>query len=247
MRCEFSLCENIAMLEVALAAASLAASHAELAGSVVLALGLLLPCRHCACFYRKAFFVRFVWFVVKFSSVCALHTGNSNHCVEKDRKCIMLEQAIKNIHQLSTSPAFMACISSWFFAQFIKTVIKLITGKVTSIRDLFSLLLWRTGGMPSSHSALVCSLTTLIIARHGAASDLSIFSLCFAIVVIRDAGGVRRSSGIQARTINDMGKALKEKELLQFKPVREVTGHSPLEVIVGCFLGFFIGFAFSSL
>ncbi len=101
--------------------------------------------------------------------------------------------------------------------------------------------------MPSSHSPLVCSLFTSIGFRDGFGSDLFCLSLAFALVVIRDALGVRRSSGLQAKTINRMGEQLKEKELIHFNPVKEINGHEPLEVIMGCFLGIFIGTAFSIL
>ena len=101
--------------------------------------------------------------------------------------------------------------------------------------------------MPSSHAALVSSLCTAIGFRSGINSDIFILSLGFFLVTIRDAVGVRRANGIQARTLNKVGKVLKEKELMDFSPIKEVQGHSPAEVAIGCLLGFFIGFAFSVL
>ena len=67
------------------------------------------------------------------------------------------------------------------------------------------------------------------------------------MVTIRDAVGVRRSSGIQARKINEIGKSLKENRVMDFKPIKEVNGHTPIEVSIGCLLGFFIGLAYSLL
>ena len=72
-------------------------------------------------------------------------------------------------------------------------------------------------------------------------------SFCFALVVIRDALGVRRASGIQARVLNEIGTTLDEQDILKFKPVKEVHGHKPAEVFIGCFLGIAIGVAFSVL
>jgi acid phosphatase family membrane protein YuiD len=138
-------------------------------------------------------------------------------------------------------------VTSWFFAQFVKAVIKLVTGKVSSIKELAGILVWRTGGMPSSHSSCVLSVSTSIGFKSGFNSAVFLLSLCFALVVVRDAMGVRRSSGMQARAINEIGAELSERKMLAFKPVKEVQGHRPLEVIVGCFLGFFIGLAFSIL
>ena len=65
------------------------------------------------------------------------------------------------------------------------------------------------------------------------------------MVTIRDAVGVRRSSGIQARKINEIGKILNEKDILEYNTIKEVNGHTPMEVTLGCLLGFFIGLAFS--
>lgn len=159
----------------------------------------------------------------------------------------MVSSALSHIQSLYTNTVFLACIFSWFSAQFIKTILKLCAGKISSLRDLFELLLWRTGGMPSSHSALVCTLCTSIGFRSGINSDIFILSFCFAMVVIRDAVGVRRANGIQARVLNELGTSLSEKGILYFKPIKEVHGHKPSEVFIGCFLGIAIGVAFAVL
>ena len=146
------------------------------------------------------------------------------------------------------NPIFLSGIFSWLGAQFIKAAIKLIYGKVHSLKELFEVMLWRTGGMPSSHSALVTSLCVTIAFRHGLHSDLFIFSLGFFLVVIRDAFGVRRSSGVQARKINEIGNELTEKGLIEgYKCLKEVDGHTPMEVLCGCLLGFFVSLSFSLL
>lgn len=71
--------------------------------------------------------------------------------------------------------------------------------------------------------------------------------LFFFLVTIRDAVGVRRSNGIQAKKLNEIGKKLDENKILEYSPIKEVNGHSPMEVIIGIVLGFFIGIAFSVL
>ncbi|HIW36778.1 MAG TPA: divergent PAP2 family protein [Candidatus Treponema faecavium] len=158
----------------------------------------------------------------------------------------MLSEAGAQFRLLFSNPVFLACLFSWFSAQFIKTVIKLFAGQVKNIKQLLELLIWRTGGMPSSHSALVCSLSTSIGIHAGLNSDIFILSLCFSMVVIRDALGVRRASGVQARVLNEIGESLDKQDILSFKPIKEVHGHKPLEVFVGCFLGILIGIAFST-
>lgn len=160
----------------------------------------------------------------------------------------MLDEAGKQIQTLLKSPLFLGCIFSWFSAQFIKTAIKLFFGKIHSFKDLFELLFWRTGSMPSSHSAITACLCTMIGFNSGFGSEIFILSLVFYLVTIRDAVGVRRANGFQARRINEIGEILKEHGFYDdYTKLKEVNGHSPMEVFVGSLLGFFIGVAFSVL
>lgn len=149
------------------------------------------------------------------------------------------------VKKFLSNPVLLACISSWFCAQFIKTVISILYGRIHSLYELVENLIWKTGGLPSSHSALVASLSTTVGFRNGISSDIFILSLCFFMVTIRDAVGVRRSNGIQAQKINEIGRLLNKKDIIDYKPIREVNGHTPTEVTIGCLLGFFIGLAFS--
>jgi acid phosphatase family membrane protein YuiD len=158
-------------------------------------------------------------------------------------KRAVFQQAYLLVH----NPVFLAALASWILSQFLKTLITLLTNTVTSFRGLIELLFWKTGGMPSSHSALVSSISTVIGFKNGIDSDLFIFSCCFALIVIRDAVGVRRSSGQQARALNELGERVSAKMRYQFKPVKEIQGHRPMEVLVGILLGFFIGVAFATL
>ncbi|MBQ9537877.1 MAG: divergent PAP2 family protein [Treponema sp.] len=153
----------------------------------------------------------------------------------------------EQIGQFFSNPVFLSCIFSWFCAQLIKTLIKLFSGKIHSVRELFELMFWRTGSMPSSHSALVSTLCTTIAFRSGINSDVFLLSLGLFLITIRDAVGVRRANGIQARELNRMGRVLEEKKIMDFKAIKEVQGHTPAEVAIGCLLGFFIGVAFSEL
>ena len=149
---------------------------------------------------------------------------------------------------LLKNPILLSCIFSWVGAQFLKTAISLIYGRIHSIGQLLETMIWKTGGMPSSHSALVTSLCTTIGFKNGVNSDLFILSFCFFMVVIRDAFGVRRSSGIQAKKINELGKELGDKGVIKpYSAIKEVNGHTPMEVLCGCIMGFFIGLSFSLL
>lgn len=153
----------------------------------------------------------------------------------------------QDIAALARNPIFLSAIFSWIISQAIKTIIKLITGKIRSHHEFIEFLIWRTGGMPSSHSALVASLVTSMGIHVGINSEIFILSVFFALVTIRDALGVRRSSGMQAKTINDLGESLSKQLDVRFKPVKEVLGHTPVEVFSGMFLGLIISILFTLL
>ncbi len=148
---------------------------------------------------------------------------------------------------LFTNPIFLSAFASLFITQFIKAVISLFRTKAQSLREVFATLLWKTGGMPSSHSALTVSIATSIGIVEGLSSSVFILSLFFCLVVIRDAMGVRRSAGLIARTLNLLGKELSEKQHIPFSSVKEVNGHTPTEVLMGILLGLFIALAFTLL
>jgi acid phosphatase family membrane protein YuiD len=145
------------------------------------------------------------------------------------------------------NPVFLSGISSLFFAQLVKTIIHLLKVKRKNPRDTLELLIWRTGGMPSSHSSVVASVAASIAFCEGINSNLFVITLMFAMIIIRDALGVRRSSGLQAKVLNLLGRQTAEKLKIEFHPVKEVNGHSPLEVAVGVLLGVIIAAAFSFL
>jgi acid phosphatase family membrane protein YuiD len=101
--------------------------------------------------------------------------------------------------------------------------------------------------MPSSHVALVTAMSASMGIVEGPGSNLFQLSFWFALVIIRDALGVRRSSGLQARGLNLLGKQVSDRLEVEFHPVKEVHGHTPLEVVAGGFLGIFIAAAFAFL
>ena len=144
-------------------------------------------------------------------------------------------------------PVFLSGLTSWLLSQAIKTVVALFSKSVRGSKDLISLLFWRTGGMPSSHSALVFSLVACLGVNNGITSDIFLFSLAVAVITARDAVGVRRSSGFQAKTLNSLGAKFAEQNPdFKFKPIKEIQGHNPAQVVAGAFLGVAIGLFFSS-
>ncbi|WP_071433603.1 divergent PAP2 family protein [Angelakisella massiliensis] len=144
---------------------------------------------------------------------------------------------------------------SWSLAQVIKTLLTLIQVKEFRAERLFG-----AGGMPSSHSALVCSITVGMAKLQGYDSPLFALTLCFAAVVMYDAMGVRRAAGEQAKVLNKMIFSFKDiskvfdllneeieeeynentDNIVGHKELKEYLGHTPLEVFGGALLGILI-------
>lgn len=124
---------------------------------------------------------------------------------------------------------------SWALAQIIKIPLDYFrTGRWN-----WALLL-TTGGMPSSHSALMTA-TMLGIGLY-VGFDSPLFALAFAVtmVVLYDAAGVRRQAGIHAQRINVLFAELLRGHMLNERDLREVLGHTPLEVLGGALLGIIV-------
>ena len=160
---------------------------------------------------------------------------------------LIMTQRTAMLASFVENPVFLSSLTSWFVAQLLKAVIVILRSPRRSLREIAATLMWRTGGMPSSHSALVAALATSVAFAEGFDSSLFIVTLCLALIVIRDSLGVRRSSGLQARSLNLLGRAVSERLDVDYRPVKEIQGHAPLEVLVGALLGLFIAVAFAVL
>lgn len=144
---------------------------------------------------------------------------------------------MKNIVDFFTNPPLMAAVAGWAVAQVLKVVIESIMAKKFTWESIFA-----SGGMPSSHSAFVMALTTVIGYQYGLGSVYFAFSAAFALVVMYDACGVRRAVGEQAKALNRIIDALHENSAIgQEKALKEILGHSPFQVAMGFVLGIFIG------
>ena len=128
----------------------------------------------------------------------------------------------------------ISAVSSWIIAQFLKTIIHFYFTKSFVAERLVG-----SGGMPSCHSATVCGLSTAAGMQFGLGSFEFAMATIFAIVVMYDAIGVRRETGIQAKIINEMMEILESmnKELSVEDKLKELVGHTPIQVLVGAFLG----------
>lgn len=132
---------------------------------------------------------------------------------------------------------FQVAILSWFMAQTIKVFHTLITKKQFDFTRFID-----SGGMPSSHASFVMGLTTAIGLTHGWDSTYLAISLCISLVVMYDAAGVRRAVGKQAIILNKMLEDMhhKRKKIMTEQRLKELIGHTPIEVFAGAVLGIII-------
>ncbi|MGL4873363.1 MAG: divergent PAP2 family protein [Clostridium sp.] len=135
-------------------------------------------------------------------------------------------------------------IFSMLFAQFLKIPIGYIIDKKINLKRIFE-----TGGMPSSHSAFIVSLTVGIARKNGIHSSIFALSLVMSFIVMYDAMGIRRAAGQHAKILNIIVSSEnqdpnKKFALPQIK-LKELLGHTPFEVLGGAILGIIIGLIFT--
>lgn len=141
----------------------------------------------------------------------------------------------------SASRGFVAVVMAWFISQVIKVIRGILTRKRFNFRWLFD-----TGGMPSSHSATVGALATVVGLYYGFGSMLFLITFIFTLITLFDAAGVRRSVGRQAGILNKMLDDLYEKGQVPETRLKELLGHTPIEVLAGAFLGVLVGLVICS-
>lgn len=160
---------------------------------------------------------------------------------------MLSQRAVDVLTRVLSNPVFLSALFSWLTAQILKAIIHLVRHRTRSAREILLNILWATGGMPSSHSAVVCALATAAGLVEGPGSTLFFVTVFYALLTLRDALGVRRSAGAQARTLNQLLRDLAPHFKLRARPVKEIHGHTMPEVFVGALLGFFIAAGFCTL
>jgi len=135
------------------------------------------------------------------------------------------------------SAPYLIAISAGILVQIVKFVSHWIRYREINFTRLVA-----TGGMPSSHSASVASLTTAVAFLEGTASTLFAVTLYFSLVIMYDAAGLRRSAGMQARVLNRIVEDhYTHRSGHMGKRLTELVGHTPFEVFVGATFGVFYG------
>ena len=137
--------------------------------------------------------------------------------------------------QFFKNKILITAICAWLIAQTIKVVIGVFREKKFDFRWFVG-----TGGMPSSHAAGAACLATSIGIDYGFDSVYFAIATSFALVVMFDAQGVRRATGKQARILNKITKDIYWKGRIKEGQLRELIGHTPVEVIMGFLLGLVI-------
>ncbi len=124
----------------------------------------------------------------------------------------------------------------WLAIQIVKFITDWIVNKKPNYKRLFG-----AGGMPSSHSAVVATLTTLIGEEYGVESGIFAMSCVFSAIVMYDAAGVRRAAGKQATLLNKLVENVANSGIVVSEKLVEVLGHTPLQVLVGAIIGVLVG------
>ncbi len=138
-----------------------------------------------------------------------------------------------NMLALFSNRVLGTAVLAWFIAQVMKVVIVSIVARKIMISRMLGM-----GGMPSSHAAFVVAMAMAVGFRVGFDSAVFALSAALAIVVMYDAQGVRRAAGIQARLLNRIVvEVIEEGRWPQHQAVKELLGHTPVEVFAGAALG----------
>lgn len=127
-------------------------------------------------------------------------------------------------------------IGVWFFIQAFKVIFDLVKTKKFNFKRIMG-----AGGMPSSHSAVVTTLSTMIGKEFGVQSPMFAMSLIFACIVMYDAAGVRRAAGKQAKLLNKIVETPGLTGVEVSERLVEVLGHTPMQVVVGALIGIVVG------
>ncbi|WP_138500404.1 divergent PAP2 family protein [Nostoc sp. PA-18-2419] len=140
---------------------------------------------------------------------------------------------MQDIGNILDNRVLLVALTACLIAQTLKLVIEIIKNRKLNVRVLVT-----TGGMPSAHSALVTALAAGVGQTLGWASADFALAMIFAIIVMYDAAGVRQAAGKQARILNQMiDELFDEKPDFSQDRLKELLGHTPVQVIAGSALG----------
>lgn len=138
--------------------------------------------------------------------------------------------------ELLRNEILICALVAWLVAQVLKVLIHGLVHRKFDWRRMFGM-----GGMPSSHTAFLVALTTMIAAREGLGSTSFAIAVAITMVVIYDAMGVRYQTGKQSHVINRiLHRMLVEGQPLEEHDLKELMGHTPTEVFFGAVIGLIV-------
>ena len=143
---------------------------------------------------------------------------------------------MKIINEIFTNKCIVIPLVLWIIIQTFKVITDLVINRRLNVRRIIG-----AGGMPSSHSAVVCSLAMCIGKEYGFNSGIFAIALIMAFVVMYDAAGVRRAAGKQARILNHILDTPGLSQVEVQERLIEALGHTPIQVFVGALLGAIAG------
>ena len=143
-------------------------------------------------------------------------------------------------HEIAYNHALWIALLAWFIAQVIKIFFEFLR-----VKKIKMSLIMSSGGMPSSHSAFVTAVATAIGRMEGFDSAMFALAAIVSLVVMYDASGVRRAAGNQATVINMLLENIENTGIKVDKKLKEMLGHSPVEVAAGAILGITAALIFS--
>ena len=143
---------------------------------------------------------------------------------------------MNNFEKFITNKYIYVPVLLWIGIQTFKLIYDLVTTKKFNFKRILG-----AGGMPSSHSAVVTSITTLIGKYQGVDTPIFALSLIVALVVMYDACGIRRAAGKQATLLNKIIETPGLTMVQVTERLREVLGHTPTQVFVGALIGIIAG------
>ncbi len=146
---------------------------------------------------------------------------------------------MNQLEELFSNKALWSAVFAWAIAQLIKIILD-----YTKSRKVNLSLAMSSGGMPSSHSAFVTAMSTSVGLTDGFNSHLFAIAAVVSLVVMYDAAGVRRAAGKQARAINMLFDNFENQGIILDKKLKELLGHSPIEVAAGAILGIVVALVF---
>ena len=143
---------------------------------------------------------------------------------------------MKIINDIINNKCLWLPFTLWFLIQIFKVITDLVINKKLNVKRIMG-----AGGMPSSHSAIVCSIAVCVGKEYGFNTGIFALAVIMAFVVMYDAAGVRRAAGKQARILNKILETPGLTTIEVQEKLIEALGHTPVQVFVGAIIGILAG------